>query len=296
MALDPKSAYVEYRRKRALSLAVGIALMVASFGISNLFMLLPSLQARDATVIARVLDKIVRVESHQIVDVTFSDKHVLAPFSLIATITIAIIVLGNARADRHALSNAYAFLSPTFTAEEERRARALFGRCLVAGSVVGAVACGTIAWAVLARSNHLGLGLGGLMAGVGVGLIVYAANCRLDINVLIYNYQALRRRSIYSLERDLSEAQLRPVRAVKRMQMHLKTIDQTLTAIGALASLALLLIPSLRTALWWVPLACALLACFAITHCYIRRARPLCQEIEARRGEIGAQCVEEMDA
>ena len=163
-------------------------------------MLLPTIKAQDASVLASFLDKIVRVESHEFVDFSFSDKHILAPFSFLVMLVIGIMFLSRAKSDREEFIDAYRHLDFSYSREELDASSSIARKYFWLGGIIGAA--GIILFFVLhaLTGDALAIGLGCIILSVGIWFIVYGANSRDGIDLLIYNYEALRRRSIYSLE------------------------------------------------------------------------------------------------
>ena len=273
-----KERYLRNRRLRALLLSTGIACLVASFGVASLFMLLPTIQAQDASVLANFLDKIVRVESHEFVDFSFSDKHILAPFSFLVMLVIGIMFLSRAKSDREEFIDAYRHLDFSYSHEELDASSSIARKYFWLGGLIGAA--GIILFFVLHAfvGDGLAIGLGCIVLSVGVWFIVYAVNNRDGIDLLIYNYEALRRRSIYSLEQATDDPDYALILTIKRLQLRVELIKRVLTVIGALATAALYFLPTLHTFYYWVPLVAALLICFIFSHYQIRKTRVYYQQ------------------
>ena len=268
-----KVRYLRNRRLRALLLSTGIACLVASFGVASLFMLLPTIQAQDASVLASFLDKIVRIESHEFVDFSFSDKHILAPFSYLVMLVIGIMFLSRAKSDREEFIDAYRHLDFSYSREEMDASSNVARKYFWLGGLIGAV--GIILFFVLhaLTGDELAIGLGCLVLAAGIWFIVYGANSRDGIDLLIYNYEALRRRSIYSLEQATDDPDYELILAIKRLQLRVEEVKRVIIVIGALGTAALYFLPTLHTSYYWVPLAAALIICFIFTHYQIRKTR-----------------------
>ena len=268
-----KVRYLRNRRLRALLLSTGIACLVASFGVASLFMLLPTIQAQDASVLASFLDKIVRIESHEFVDFSFSDKHILAPFSYLVMLVIGIMFLSRAKSDREEFIDAYRHLDFSYSREEMDASSNVARKYFWLGGLIGAV--GIILFFVLhaLTGDELAIGLGCLVLAAGIWFIVYGANSRDGIDLLIYNYEALRIRSIYSLEQATDDPDYELILAIKRLQLRVEEVKRVIIVIGALGTAALYFLPTLHTSYYWVPLAAALIICFIFTHYQIRKTR-----------------------
>ena len=257
----PFSGYEYHVRKRAILTPLGVAVLVAAFGVSSFFMLLPPIQSSDAAILAHLLDWFIHFETREFIQYNFSESHVGASFSLISMVIIGVVILRASHKDNEAFMSAYPYMDLSFTPQEirEARRRQYVTIGIGIGVIVGAIVIDLCFHA--SKMPKLGNGIGFCVAAVGAWLIVHAILSDRVTQGVLYNYEALQRTSLYRIEQYYKGPERDVVLEGKRHAMHIQTANEIIILIGALGSLALYFMPTLETPWWWVPIAVA----FAIT-------------------------------
>lgn len=261
MAKTEKNSFDGYEyhvRKRALWTPTGIAVLVAAYGVSSFFMLLPPIQSKDAVVLANVLDWFIHFESREILlGYSFSTSHVSASFSLVALVIVGIVILRASHRDNEAFLEAYPYMDLSFTPEEVKDARHRQRLTIAIGIAIIALAIVFDLALHGAQSPKVGNGVGFCVAAVGAWLITHGFLADRVAQGVLYNYEALNRTSLYRIEQYYRGPERDVVLQAKRRAMRTETANRVIVLVGVLSALALYFMPTLETPLWWVPLATA---------------------------------------
>ncbi len=278
------NGYEYHVRKRAFWTPLGLAVLVASLGVSSFCMLLPPIESEDASRLAWVLDWFIHFESDQLIQYKFSNTHVSASFTLIALVVIGIVMLRFSHKDNEAFMEANPYTDLAFTPEEIHEARRAQRRFIILGAaiIVGAI----VLWFALyeARLPLLANGFGFCVAAVGVWLIAHGILGDRVAQSVLYNYEALQRTSIYRIEQYYKGPERDIVLEAKYHAMRSKSVNRVIIVAGALASVACYFLPSLESPFWWVPLAVALAACAVVIHFGVRWVLAQVQRSEGLQG------------
>ncbi len=264
------NGYEYHVRKRAFWTPLGLAVLVASLGVSSFCMLLPPIESEDASRLAWVLDWFIHFESDQLIQYKFSNTHVSASFTLIALVVVGIVILRFSHKDNAAFMEANPYTELAFTPNEIHEARRVELRFILFGA--GVIALAGALWLALyeARLPLLANGFGLCVAAVGVWLIAHGVLADRVAQSILYNYEALQRTSIYRIEQYYKGPERDVVLEAKYHAMRSQSVNRVIIVAGALGSLACYFLPSLESPFWWVPVAGALVACAAVIHAGVR--------------------------
>ena len=270
---EQKAVYERHERRRAILVPLGVACLVASFGAASLCMMLPATESKDASFLATLLDRIIYQESDDKLDVTFDDAHITATIALIAFVAVGVVILAYARNDRSEFYSAFPNLRIPYSADEARAARAVRTRCtgigciLLAASIATAIVLRIVGWV------DLGDGIAFVVGAIGIGTLLHGGMVAKHVDMVAYDYDALKHSNSYYLTANLQGPGRDAVIEAKRRILKAQGAMLVIMTGTALASLVLLLLPSLHTKWFWVPLAAGLLASYAIDRDCMRRSR-----------------------
>lgn len=291
---DPYS-YRGFADRHSLMLATGVGLILLGCSLSAFASLLPSLDQADSAVIAKALDEIASLATKDVVHTDFASAHVLATIVLIAFAVTGAWMLHRARNDFREFQEAYPTLGEAYSDDERRRigraARLLLtaAACVLGASAVFAAAGHgmTNLYADLASADAVSrasaLGTGIVMLGVSVGcwLLVRGVTLRRMPDRFRYDFRSIARVSMYEIDRQTEGDLNSKLRQVRRIVARKSLANHVIVIAGALVSLSLYALPSLRTPLFWVGIICAGVASWLVSELALRRARRLFPDFDA---------------
>lgn len=286
---DPLS-YAAYRRRRALWLPTGFALMLAGCAVSSAATLLPAVNTADGLAVAAALDKVVSVATKDLVTTSFTERHVLATLLLIAFVAAGIALLRRAADDDHAFKRAHPHLEITVGDDQLAMALSIRRRCLAVGAVLlaaavavnvaldgavndaGMLAADLEGTADMSQMTALPMTLVYLLAAAGTWFAVHGSVAGSSASIEVYNYRALQSVSPYEIDVNQTGALRARMLAEKRVQeRHAKT-NRAIVAAGVTASLAMYFLPTFETPFYWTGLLAAGLGCLWVDHRALVRA------------------------
>ena len=279
-AITDPSGYDAYAVRHSYLLPTAVALLLLAFGASSFMMLLPQVSSSDASVIANLLDAVIKAESDETLNLSFNEAHIGATIVFIAFVAVAFVVLSYWQSDRQAFMTAYPHLR-LFYSEDEKRKIAAYAHRLETFGVIGLVAA--VALFVIFKVfglDHLATGFGFCVAAAGVWCYMhgYMAGRRTDL--FAYNFAALKRTSIYSLKAYQKGPDREAILTAKRASIRSQSINRVVLVTGALLSFVFYFLPTFYTPLYWTPLALAGIIMFVVAHVALREARSAIGKID----------------
>ena len=242
---------------RSWVVPTGIALIVASIGVASFFMLLPTVASSDAQVIAKGLDKLVKSESDDFLELDFGSSHILATLAFVGLIAVGLVILGYAREDRIAFMEAFPHVDLEFTPAERAEAVAHLKRGVVIAVIIWAVAVALFTVFKLLGWGHIATGCGFCVGAVGLWVLLHGGMEAKTADVFAYNFEAIKQTSYYELNAETKGADRDWVLQAKRRSMIAQTANRVILTAGALGSFALYALPTIATPYYWVAITVA---------------------------------------
>lgn len=265
--------FVPHMEWRSWVVPTGIALIASSFGVASFLMLLPAMAAGDAQVLATGLDKLVKSESDDYLDLDFGSSHIVAALAFVGLIAVGIVILSYARNDRLDFMEAFPHVDLAFTAEERKEAVDALKRGIALAVVVWVVAVALFTVFKLLGWGHVATGCGFCVGAAGLWVLLHAGMRAKVVDVFAYNFEALKQTSYYELNAEVKSADRAWVLEAKRQSMLAQTANRVVLTIGALASFALYALPTMATPYYWVAIALACGIAMLNTHEAMERSR-----------------------
>lgn len=262
-SVDDKYGYDEREVKRSYIIPTAFAIMALAVSISAFLGLLPATQGADEQVLAQGLDKLVSLATKDVVDLSFSQSHVLSSLVLVSGFIISIVMLRYAREDNDAFMDAYHHIDDFYSSEQKEAAHkhALIFICIslpfLIVSIVGIIAN--------VSSNSMVLrGISFFLLSIGLWLLLHGVIWGRRVDVFAYNFKALDRISIYELRSDDSIKDRDLMIHEKKLRVPMRTAKRVVVVVGVIVALCLYFLPSLQTPYYWVAIVVALLVVWAI--------------------------------
>ena len=248
--------YDQHELMRSYIIPTAAAVILIGFAASAFLSLLPVTQGADEQVIAVGLDKLVKLFSKDLVDMSFSQSHIASSLALVSCIIIGLVITRFAHEDNQEYMEAYPYIEDVYSSEQKAAARKS-GRLFALLSLPFFVA-----WVVLlalgtTASSAVLHGLGFLALACAVWLLFHGLHVAQRTDIFLYNFRALDYISIYELEAD-KDAPARKLRlAEKRCRKPIKTAKRVVITAGFLVALGLYALPSIETPFYWVAIVVA---------------------------------------
>lgn len=304
-AKDPYG-YAAYRRRRAIWLPTGVALIFLGCALSSAASTLPPSHTADGRVVAEALDRVVSLATKDIVTTSFSGTHAIATLLLIVFVAAGVLLIRAVQDEDHAFKRAHPHLSHGATTDEliaaqgiRRRFVIAGGVCIGAAVVVNVLLAGSVndarvlahdldTNAMLSRTMAFTMALVFLLLAIGSWLVVHGLVVGASPAIRVYNYRALQSVSAYEI--DVSQTgTLRDVMlAEKRVQERHALATRAMVVLGVSASLAMYFLPTLETPFYWLGIVVAAVGCLLLDNYALNRA-----ERERIRAAGDAKDVEE---
>ena len=270
---DIKQTYLRHERRRELLLPLGVGCVISSFGAASLCMLLPATQSSDASFLATLLGRIIDQESDDKLDLTISDAHITAVLALIALLAVGVVIIAYLKNDRDDFYTAFPNLDIAFSADETAHDERIRNACMAAGGFLLACCLASFIVFGILGQRYLGDGLGFLFGAVGVGIVLHGGMVAKRTEMFAYNYDALKHSNSYYLIANQQGANREAIIRVKRRILKTQAWMLAIITATALASVVLLMLPSLHTSFFWIPIAAGITAAFAIDRAAMSRSR-----------------------
>ena len=268
-----RQTYVRQENRRSWLLPLGVGSLIASFGAGSLCMLLPATESKDASFLATLLDRIISQESDDRLDLSINDAHITAILVFIAFLAIGIVILAYLRNDREEFYTAFPNLALKFDESEIRSARRQRNICIIAGCAILAGAVTAFVLFGIFRQRYLGEGIGFLLSALGAAVFLHGWTASERTDIFEYNYSALKHANVYYLIANQKGPDRNAIINVKRRILKAQATMLIILTATALASFALLLLPSLHTSLFWIPVSVGLIACLIVDKASMERSR-----------------------
>lgn len=283
--MNVMDAYLRNSLRHSYLLPTSVALLFAAFGLSSFLMLLPATQSKDASVLVNLLDQLVKAESDEYLALNFSQAHISASLVFVACIAVAAVIFKYDRSDRHAFMLAYPHLDlmlpDALRSGDHREAKC----CKIVGSIAAVLAISGFIVLTILNLKHEASGVGFCLAAVSVWCFMHGSLLMRRYDMFVYNFSALKRTSIYSLNTDQLGSDGKAVIEAKRDSLKSQSINRVVLTIAALVSFALYFLPTLYTPLYWVPLAVAAIIMAAVAHRELENARKVISNTSAHKDD-----------
>lgn len=269
--LDDPYGYDAYRLLRAKIVPAGFATIILGAALGSFAILLPPLRSQDAHAIAKGLDHFVDSATGGALKISFADANAVISLVIMVFFIIGIFLLGYARSNRRNYMTAYPRIKNFYAPSQRQAALRLRRRWIAVG--IGCLALSAaIGWAIMAAEAAMGIDTTthrGMAVPIGVFLLGAAPSTWMiahgiivgdRVDIFEYNYQALSLTNRYDIAVNQTGERREVMQAENTIWTLFRIINRFVLAIGAFWSLALYIVPSLKTPWAPVPFLAALVA------------------------------------
>lgn len=269
--------YDRHEISRSYTVPTAIAVFLAGLAASTYLTLLPPSQGADEQVLAQGLDKLVKLMSKDLLDLSFSQSHVLASLVLVSAAIVSLVLARYAGRDNKEFMSAYPYIDDFYTETEKSTIRKQGRAFALASLPFLAVAIALAVWSVLDESIVL-RGSALLALAVGAWLLVHGIRWAKRVDIFAYNYRALDLISVYELQADKDFPDRDIMIAEKKLRAPIQTAKRTVIVAGVIVALALYSLPSIETPFYWMAVVIALLISSCLSIYSESRAKKLVEQ------------------
>ena len=273
--LDDPYGYDAYRLLRSKVVPSGLAVVVLGCALGSFAILLPHLREDDAHAIATEVSELLSSVSGGVLSMSVADNN--AGISLVMAIffVIGLSLLGYARNNRKNYMTAYPRIKNFYTPSQKAQALKLRRRWMCAG-VAGLMLSAIVGVAVALAERTAGMSTVGshwLAIPLGIALIGTAPSLWMiahgvivgdRVDIFEYNYQALSLTNRYDIRANQTGERQRVMLGEQRIFSRFRVVNRCIMSVGVFCTVALWVVPSLRTRFALVPLIVACILWYAV--------------------------------
>lgn len=303
-SVEKSCSFEAYRSSQALLVPLGTALIIAAFATLHFGALIPFDLGGNGHALGVLLDDAVRIMSKDLIDTNYAEEHVISMLLFVIVLAVGAVVHKGARDQRDAFRAAHPYMSGSTDAEALVRGRRSGKRLMLAAA---ALALGGIVLHTMTRSlgpadapaatalfdsqasplYNITDGTVVLLFAAAVFLFMRGSRIAEAPSRLAYNLGTLATRSIYSVDAT-EDGCLREVLLAAKGILDAGLLRGRIgLAVCIILSACLFFLPTLETALWWVPLIVGLVFRDAMVKVAVNRCKrelgPAMEELDASR-------------
>ena len=260
--ISDEYGYDRHEVMRSYAIPTAIAILLAGVGACRLLTLLPATHGADDQVLAQGLDKLISLMTKDIIDLSFSQSHVLASLAFVSAAIIALVLMRYVRRDNKEYMSAYPYLDD-FYSDGQKVAIRRTGRWFALASLPFFAGATVLAGFGIASDSAVMKGCAWLALAVAAWLLVHGIMWLRRVDIFAYNYRALDHASIYELQVDKDAPDRDIMIAEKKLRAPIQTAKRTIIVAGVIAALGLYSLPSIETPFYWM----AVVVAFIISGC-----------------------------
>lgn len=279
-AIDDKYGYDRHEIMRSYMIPTVIAILLIGWAASIFLTLLPATHSADGQMLAEGLDRLIGLMSKEIIDLSFSQSHVLASLAFVSSLIIAIVLARYVRNDNKEYMSAYPYLDDFYSEDQKRKIRRT-GRGFMLASLPFFVAGAVVAGLGAASGPTELKGIALLLFAAAAWLLVHGIMWLRRVEIFAYNYRALDHVSIYELQAEEEFPDRDIMIAEKKLRAPQQTAKRVVIVAGVIVALCLYYMPSIETPFYWVAIVVAIAIAGCIGIYSESRARALAEHMRS---------------